>query len=141
VAKAAPFLFSVYYIGLLGENMLNWLRRKISDYSRSPKWSSVRKEHLKHQPVCQACGRKDDLEVHHIIPYHKNPEKELDPNNLITLCSKNCHLLLGHLMDYKSWNENVVEDSKFLSSKIKNRPYNENFTQKPTTFFSFIFRE
>jgi hypothetical protein len=29
--------------------MFNWLRDKISDYSRSPQWSSVRKEHLKQQ--------------------------------------------------------------------------------------------
>lgn len=121
--------------------MIHWLRRKIVDYSRSPKWPSVRKEHLKYQPVCQACGRDNDLEVHHITPYHQAPEKELDPNNLITLCSKNCHLLIGHLMDYKSWNENVVEDCKLFSSKIKNRPYNENSTQSPPTWFSYFFGE
>ena len=115
--------------------MLNWLKNKISDYSRSPKWSSVRKEHLKNQSICQACWRKNDLQVHHIIPYHLDPNNELNPNNLITLCS-DCHLLLGHLMDYKSWNVNVVEDCKQLSLKIKNRPYNEQTYQKPPSWIS-----
>lgn len=90
---------------------------------RSWKWSDVRKEHLKKQPYCQACGRKTDLEVHHIEPVHLNPDRELDPSNLITLCSKSCHLTFGHLMDYKSWNVNVVEDAKNYLNKIQQRPY------------------
>jgi 5-methylcytosine-specific restriction endonuclease McrA len=92
---------------------------------RSPRWGDVRKEHIKHQPYCQACGRKDDLEVHHKIPVHKDPSRELDPNNLITLCGKTCHLIFGHLMDYKSWNPNVEEDSRLYLSKIKMRPYHD----------------
>jgi hypothetical protein len=119
--------------------MLNWIKNKLIDYSRSPKWSNVRKEHLINEPNCRACGRKKDLEVHHIIPYHINPEDELNPNNLITLCS-NCHLLFGHLMDYKSWNENVVEDCNNFSSKIKNRPYNEKSYQEPNNNWFNIFR-
>lgn len=133
MAKAAPFSFSVYIV------MLNWIKNKIISYSRSPKWSSVRKEHLIHEPICQACGRKKDLEVHHIIPYHIKPEEELNPSNLITLCS-NCHLLFGHLMDYKSWNENVVEDCNNFSSKIKNRPYNEQSNQKYSRGFGSFFK-
>lgn len=119
--------------------MLNWIKNKLTDYSRSPRWSSVRKEHLIHEPLCRACNRKKDLEVHHIIPYHINPEEELNPSNLITLCS-NCHLLFGHLMDYKSWNENVREDCNNFSSKIKNRPYNEQFNQKSSGGFSSFFK-
>lgn len=93
---------------------------------RSWKWKEVRKNHLKIESFCQACGKTEDLEVHHIEPVHLNPAKELDPNNLITLCSKNCHFMFGHLMDYKSWNTNVVADCKAYLIKIKNRPYNEN---------------
>ena len=65
--------------------MLNWLKNKLNDYSRSPKWSSVRKEHLLNEPNCRACNRKKDLEVHHIVPYHINPEDELNPSNLMQL--------------------------------------------------------
>lgn len=93
---------------------------------RSPKWREIRSEHIKQQPQCQACYSIKSLEVHHIEPYHINPERELDLNNLITLC-KTCHFVFGHLMDYKSWNKNVVEDCKNYSQKIIGRPYNENF--------------
>ena len=91
--------------------------------NRSNQWSKVRAEHLKKQPICQACGSKKDLDVHHIEPVSVNPNRELDPSNLITLCSKYCHLAIGHLMDTKSWNENVIEDAKVYYNKVCNRPY------------------
>jgi hypothetical protein len=102
-----------------------------TNYSRSPKWKSVRKDHLETQPYCQACGSKKDLEVHHIEPFHLNPDRELDPHNLITLCSRSCHLTFGHLMDYKSWNTDVVKDCSNYLSKLQQRPYHENYSQKP----------
>lgn len=102
--------------------MFNFLRTKIRYAYRSPKWSSVRSEHLSKDPQCNVCNKKRDLEVHHIVPVHIDNDKELDPSNLITLCSK-CHLIFGHLYDYKSWNENVINDCKTYSQKIKKRPY------------------
>jgi 5-methylcytosine-specific restriction protein A len=91
--------------------------------SRSSRWPKVREKHLSQNPHCAACGRRLNLEVHHIEPVHLNPERELDGSNLITLCSNNCHLLFGHLMDYKSWNINVKNDCSVYLNKIKNRPY------------------
>ena len=96
-------------------------------YDRSPKWRDVRNLHIKNNPTCAACGRKDGLEVHHIIPYNVSPERELDPSNLITLCSKSCHFLFGHLCDWKSWNAEVVEDCDKHLKKIINRPYLNKF--------------
>lgn len=110
---------------------------------RSWKWREIRANHLKKQPSCQACGRKDKLEVHHIIPYSISPEKELDENNLITLCSQNCHFTFGHLMDYKSWNKDVISDCANYLLKIKTRPYHEKYDQKPpvyTNIISFIIK-
>ena len=92
---------------------------------RSWTWTKVRSEHLKNNPTCAACGRDKKLEVHHIKPYHKYPELELDLNNLITLCDDPCHFVFGHLMNYKSWNENVVSDCKEYNNKVKNRPMME----------------
>jgi 5-methylcytosine-specific restriction protein A len=89
---------------------------------RSPKWSTIRKIHLKDNPRCAACGRDSKLEVHHIEPVHKNPDRELDPSNLITLCDNPCHIVFGHLLNYKSWNSDVVENCKQYLEKIKNRP-------------------
>lgn len=91
--------------------------------TRSPKWPSLRKEHLLNNKSCAACGRTYKLEVHHIEPVHVNPDKELDPNNLITLCDNPCHLTFGHLLDYKSWNKEVINDCKVYLNRINNRPY------------------
>jgi len=90
--------------------------------ARSPKWSSVRKAFLRDNPSCAACGSTKTLEVHHIEPVHLNPDRELDSSNLITLCDKYCHFAIGHLMNYKSYNPNVIIDAKDFLYKIENRP-------------------
>ena len=89
---------------------------------RSSQWPKIRKEHLNSQPCCAACGSCEKPEVHHIVPYHIDPSKELDPNNLITLCDKYCHFAIGHLMSYHSWNPQVIEDARVYNIKVKNRP-------------------
>lgn len=100
-------------------NIFNRVRYAI----RSPKWTSVRKEHLKINNYCIACGRDKKLEVHHIKPVHLFPELELDMSNLVTLCADPCHLVFGHLMNFKSWNREIIKDSTEYLNKIKNRPY------------------
>lgn len=125
--KSSPFVFSVYII------------MDINLFGRSHKWKKVRKEHLIHNPNCAACGRTDNLEVHHIEPYHINPDRELDPTNLITLCDNYCHFVFGHLMDYKSWNKNIVEDCKIYKEKRNSRPINYSFRQQKTGFIYEIF--
>ena len=87
---------------------------------RSPKWSEVRKLHLKDNPNCAACGRSNKLEVHHIEPVHINPDRELDPSNLITLCDNPCHFVFGHLFNYKKYNKDVVNDCKVYLNKVQN---------------------
>lgn len=96
--------------------------KKLRFASRSPKWSVIRKQFLQDNPCCAACGDCRKLEVHHIEPVHINPDRELDITNLITLCDSPCHLVFGHLMNYKSWNSNVIEDCKKYLSQIKHRP-------------------
>lgn len=98
---------------------------KIRYATRSYKWNTVRKQHLEKHPNCIACGRNKKLEVHHIKPVHLFPDLELDPSNLVTLCADPCHILFGHLMDFKSWNKSVVEDSKDYLTKVKDRPYSK----------------
>lgn len=90
--------------------------------SRSSSWPKLRKQHLTKFPKCAACGRLSKVEVHHIVPVHVDPDKELDPDNLITLCDNPCHIVFGHLLDYKSWNINVIEDCKDYHKKIVNKP-------------------
>jgi len=92
---------------------------------RSPEWSKVRKEYLRNEPLCAVCKTKgsllNHLEVHHCLPFHLHPNLELDPDNLITLCRTH-HLLFGHLMNFKSFNENVRADALTFWQKIKSRP-------------------
>jgi 5-methylcytosine-specific restriction protein A len=91
--------------------------------TRSKQWPSVRKQHLKNNPVCAVCGGKTKLEVHHKVPFHQNPELELDPNNLITLCESKsfgvvCHLFVGHAGNYKKINKDVDIDAAYWRNKL-----------------------
>ena len=93
---------------------------------RSAKWPSVRKAFLKDNSICTCCGEQTNLEVHHIKPFHLYPELELEPANLITLCeinSKgvNCHLLLGHLGNYKNINPYIYQDIKTWNKRYKSK--------------------
>lgn len=93
--------------------------------ARSPLWNKVRAEHLKKFPFCAVCGKSDELNVHHRLPFHKYPELELRPDNLITLCEapgREHHLNFGHLGSYLSFNSEVEKDTEIWSFKIKNRP-------------------
>lgn len=121
------------YCGRLLKKFFSWLfdfsLKSVPDSyipasSRSPLWNRVRNSHIKRQGKCQLCGGTDDLEVHHIVPFHIDPDKELDPNNLITLCGSgkggvNCHLFFGHLGNWKKCNTTVVIDCLEWSKKIK----------------------
>lgn len=91
---------------------------------RSSRWPAVRREHLKKFPTCAVCGGSKKLEVHHIKPFYMDSSLELEPTNLITLCESKsfgvvCHLFFGHLGNYKNVNNNIAEDAKFWSEKLK----------------------
>lgn len=93
---------------------------------RSPQWANLRKQWLAVNPTCAACDGKKKLEVHHIVPVHIDPSKELDSDNLITLCeqgSHNDHFLFGHLLDWKSMNPSCIVDSQRIRGEIRARVY------------------
>lgn len=105
----------------------NLFRDRLLGVSRSGQWPRIRKEFLIEHSTCAVCGGNKKIEVHHKKPFSQNPELELDKDNLITLCENkknglNCHLLIGHLGSYKSYNENVVDDSISWYNKIRLRP-------------------
>lgn len=91
---------------------------------RSSKWQTVRKNFLESHKNCAACGTDINLQVHHKKPFHIHPELELDEKNLITLCEekgeKGCHLNIGHLGDWKSFNPNVEKDARKKLRELKN---------------------
>ena len=89
--------------------------------ARSPDWPKLRKEWLRACPSCAACGAARKLEVHHLRPVHMAPHLELDRANLLTLC-RACHLLVGHLQDWRSWNIDAVTDAAAWREKVRRRP-------------------
>lgn len=59
---------------------------------------------------CMVCGSKHELEAHHIYPKIQYPEKALDIEYGITLCSKchrldesSVHRILGHIYTQEQW--------------------------------------
>jgi hypothetical protein len=101
------------------------LTAKPKDKERSSKWPALRKQFLQGKS-CAVCGSTKKLEAHHKEPFHLFPERELDPLNLIALCESrkdlNCHLVFGHLGDFKSYNPSVVTDSATWHKKFDNKP-------------------
>lgn len=98
----------------------------LSDPRRSSRWPKVRNEHLLKHPCCEVCGGKKFLNVHHIKPFNTNPELELEPSNLITLCEAekkgvNCHLWFGHLGNFKTINPNVIDDTLLWKLKLQHQ--------------------
>jgi len=101
--------------------MISFREHVVKRFTRSSGWRKIRNAHIKKHPQCACCGSKNAPEVHHIQDFSTAPELELDPNNLITLCGKRCHLLFGHLGYWKSINPEIINDSKWIRNKIENR--------------------
>ena len=87
---------------------------------RHKDWPNLRDHVVLLHPFCAVCGGKKHLNVHHKLPFHLFPEKELDIENLIVLCEKssrniNCHYVVGHLgLSWQHFNVSVDRDAKYL---------------------------
>lgn len=97
---------------------------------RSGKWTTVRNRFVRDNPFCEACGSDQDLNVHHVEPFHEHPELELDPSNLITLCREH-HFRIGHDPDgpdgprkpnWKLSNPRVRHDAWTLYRQLQSPP-------------------
>lgn len=104
--------------------MFGWLKRKAVELfgaDRSTKWRTWRERHLRHEPACQACGREDELEVHHILPVHAGGPELAPPGGLITLC-RPCHHVVGHACDWMAWRPDVRRLANALrSAEVKRK--------------------
>lgn len=96
--------------------MFGWINNA---FGRSSRWKTIRQAHLRDEPCCVACGRSRQVDVHHVVPVSVDPDRELDPDNLITLCSDPCHFVHGHLLDWKKSNPHVREDAARYFGRIQ----------------------
>lgn len=100
------------------------IREAVKGAMRSPKWRTLEKKVREAAGVCAACKGNQNLQVHHVQPFHLHPELELVESNLIVLCmGKNeCHLKLGHGDNFKAYNPNIATDAKaFFNSTFAQR--------------------
>ena len=78
---------------------------------RASGWPKVRAAHLEREPACAVCGETENVEVHHVVPYHLKPELELSPENLLTLCGPRSrydhHRWFAHFGDSQCHNPDV----------------------------------
>lgn len=90
---------------------------------RSPHWPAFRHAFIIAHPECSACGTRNALEVHHVDPISWGGEELPNPPeaNCMTLCAA-CHLLIGHLHDWKSKNAWARLDATTWRDKIRARP-------------------
>lgn len=109
------------------KSKLNKVRSKFHEHiksrHRSSQWNQVRDDYLSKNSSCKACGGKESLQVHHIVPFHIDRSKELDPSNLICLCmgQHDCHLLIGHGGSFLCYNPNVTKDAKNFLAKSEDQ--------------------
>ena len=101
--------------------ILSFFDRRTFGALRSPDWREVRNNFLRYNDKCAVCNTKKKLAVHHKMPFHLSPELELDGNNLITVCREH-HYTFGHLCNWSSYNDKIVEDSILWNHRITNRP-------------------
>lgn len=74
------------------------------------------KEHITKNPNCAFCGKGGKVDVHHKIPVSFAPHLASDPSNLITLHRKpQCHFVVGHLGNWKTYNKNVEETCNIVN--------------------------
>ncbi len=72
----------------------------------------------------QSAVPKKKVEIHHLIPFNYAPSLELRRDNMMSLCESkkygiNCHLLIGHLGNYRRFNYNVELDMITWNQKLK----------------------
>ncbi len=92
--------------------------------ARSGQWPAVRRRQLAKHPDCAACGRHGTLlrpnDVHHVEAFHRRPDLELDPTNLVTLCRVH-HKVFGHADDWRAINPHCRGDAAVHRRRVEAR--------------------
>jgi 5-methylcytosine-specific restriction endonuclease McrA len=91
-------------------------------FPRSSLWDELQREWRRYYPACAACGSLVGVEVHHLVPFWKEPKLELCWENLQSLCRpRGCHFRVGHAYSWRMWNPFAREDAGRELSRIRTR--------------------
>lgn len=101
--------------------MIKFLKEFFFGQPRSGKWPALRDKLIEQDKECLACGSEKDLTCHHIIPFSKNKDLELEISNLIVVC-KDCHYTFCHLRSWRSYNIHAIKDCREFRLKVEYRP-------------------
>jgi len=80
-------------------------------------WQKTRNEAVK--PCCDMCGASDELQVHHVLPWHLYQELRHEYTNLVTLCQP-CHFRFGHGRNWQSYNPDVRNLAETVRNSLTN---------------------
>ena len=71
-------------------------RRRSKSRENKIKWSELSAKLRQEKPACEVCGKKDNLQCHHVTSkyYHKSLLR-FDERNIAVLCPK-CHYIIAH---------------------------------------------
>ena len=104
--------------------MLGLLRRlgdpaNVTGAARSSQWPAFLRRFLRGKS-CIACGSRDGLTGHHVVPFHLRPDLELVEANVVPLCADRCHIVHGHFNDFRLDNPTVREDcAEYLKKRTE----------------------
>lgn len=74
---------------------------------RDPAWERESKAYLAENLKCCLCRQASEV-VHHVVPVHVNPKREMDKTNWSAVCIR-CHFSIGHLCNWRLWQENFFK--------------------------------
>ena len=102
-----------------------YLNNDYKNFIRSARWQRLRAYHLAHHPLCARCEAiglaEPATEVHHIVKCHDNPQLQMDPNNLESLCQAHHAPLAAD--DRRGYSKAMGLDGYFTDPKHpSNRP-------------------
>jgi hypothetical protein len=86
---------------------------------RSSKWPPFLKAFLRGK-TCVCCGSRGPLTGHHKLPFSLRPDLELVESNVAPICDgTDCHLVIGHMKDFKLYNPDFDADAAaFLAKRM-----------------------
>ena len=64
-------------------------------FYNSREWKQLRSYKINRDCICEVCGERPAVEVHHIVPIREDWDRRLDVNNLQSLCAS-CHYAQHH---------------------------------------------